>query len=75
MKPRLALVTEAPLSAVAGLEAIVPELIAAEAVVARLRRLMDMERTRLAKERGVAFIREESVRREFGGDDLSALRR
>jgi hypothetical protein len=44
---------------------IVPELAAAEAVVARLRQMMDEQRRALAKERQVAFIRPEHIRREF----------
>jgi len=45
---------------------IVPELAAAEAFVARLRQLLSEQGKRLAKERRVAFIREEHLRREFG---------
>jgi hypothetical protein len=56
-----------PPPAADALARIVPELIAAEAEVARLKRLLDAERVRLAKERGLAFLREEAVRREFGG--------
>jgi hypothetical protein len=55
-----------PLTAAESLAQIVPELIEAEAVVALLKRQMDAERVRLAKERRVAFVREEQVRREFG---------
>lgn len=55
-----------PPTAAEALARLVPELIEAEAVVARLKRQLDVERVRLAKGRGVAFIREETVRREFG---------
>lgn len=54
-------------SASDALARVVPELIAAEAEVARLKRLMDAERVRLAKERSISFIREERIRQEFGG--------
>jgi hypothetical protein len=63
---RIIILTEQPRTAAESLQQIVPELIEAEGVVARLKRLMDAERVRLAKERGVAFVREEQVRREFG---------
>lgn len=46
---------------------IMPQLLAAEAEVARFRNELDVERRRLAVKRGVAFIRAEAVRREFGG--------
>jgi hypothetical protein len=46
---------------------IVPALADAEKVVGKLREMMDRERRRLAEVRGVAFIREEHVRTEFGG--------
>lgn len=55
---------EAPEDALAR---IVPQLLAAEAEVARLRNALDAQRRRLAVKRGVAFIRAETVRREFGG--------
>lgn len=45
---------------------VVPELIAAEALVARLRNIMADQGRLLAKDRGVAFIRPEHLRREFG---------
>jgi len=45
---------------------IVPELLAAEADVARLSRQMAVQSRLLANARGVAFIREERVRQEFG---------
>jgi hypothetical protein len=64
---RLAIVAApAELSPAEALADIVPKLIAAEAEVARLTRLMNAERKRLAQERRVAFVREEHVRREFG---------
>jgi hypothetical protein len=55
------------LSPADALAEIVPELLAAEREVVRLRRLVDEQRAKLARARGVAFIREEHVRREFGG--------
>lgn len=45
---------------------IVPELIRAEEVTAALRGMVDSWRRQLAKKRGVAFIREERIRQEFG---------
>jgi hypothetical protein len=45
---------------------IVPELLRAEQLVRELRRLSDEQRRRLAAKRGVAFIRDEHARREFG---------
>lgn len=45
---------------------IVPQLLEAEEAVRRFRNLLRTETRLLAQERGVAFIREESVRREFG---------
>lgn len=45
---------------------IVPELRAAEALVARLRNLMNDQGRLLARERGVGFIRPEQLRQEFG---------
>jgi hypothetical protein len=53
-------------SAEDNLSRIVPDLMAAERVVAQLRLELAAERVRLAKERRVAFLREEAVRREFG---------
>ena len=50
-----------------ALAEIVPRLLAAEAEVAKLRNQIDVERRRLASKRGVAFIRPEHVRGEFGG--------
>ena len=47
------------------LRQIVPELIAAEALVARLRNMMAEQGRELAKDRGVAFIRPEQLRQEF----------
>ena len=49
-----------------ALARIVPLLIAAEAEVAGLRNALDVERRRLAMKRGVAFLRAETVRGEFG---------
>lgn len=48
-----------------ALAQIVCELAAAEATAKRLRRLMIEHGRALAKERGVAFIREERLRQEF----------
>lgn len=45
---------------------IVPELIAAEVLVAQLRASMKIAGQDLARERRVAFVREEHIRREFG---------
>lgn len=45
---------------------IVPELLAAEAVAARLRQLADEQRYLLAKQRKVAGIRHEHILNEFG---------
>lgn len=50
-----------------ALAELVPALLAAEAEVARLRNAVDIQRRRLANERGVAFLRPERVRAEFGG--------
>jgi hypothetical protein len=50
---------------------IVPALKDAERTVARLRHMMDRERLRLAEERGVAFIREEQIRKEFGEEEAN----
>lgn len=52
------------------LAGIVPELVKAEREVARLRNELALAGRLLAKQRRVAFIREEHLRREFGGDDL-----
>lgn len=50
-----------------ALRMILPELIGMEQAAAALRRQVDHERSRLARKRGVAFIREEHVRKEFSG--------
>lgn len=47
---------------------LIPELVEAERLVQRLRGHVDRERRALAAKRGVAFIREERVRQEFGGE-------
>jgi hypothetical protein len=44
---------------------IIPALESAEKVVERLHQLMRLEMRALADERGVSFVREEQVRREF----------
>lgn len=49
-----------------ALAELVPALLEAERKVAALRNQVDAERRRLAVKRGVAFIRPEAVRREFG---------
>jgi hypothetical protein len=49
-----------------ALAELVPQMIAAEREASDLRRRIDTERQRLAVKRGVSFIREEHVRREFG---------
>lgn len=49
----------------AMLAELVPELVAAEQNLAAVRALVDSWRRALAVKRGVAFIREEHVRREF----------
>jgi hypothetical protein len=46
---------------------LVPELVRAEQTAAALRALVGEWRRQLARERRVAFVREEQVRREFGG--------
>lgn len=46
---------------------LVPQLAAAERKVASIRARIDQARRDLARKRGVAFIREEHVRREFAG--------
>lgn len=51
----------------AVLAAIMPLLITAESVVARLKEMMAGRARELAKERGVPFIRDEQLRQEFGG--------
>lgn len=63
---RLRVVAPAPESPEDALARIVPLLLAAEAEGARLRNALDAERRRLAVQRGVAFLRAEAVRREFG---------
>lgn len=45
---------------------IVPDLLRAEQLVRELQLLSDEQRRRLAAKRGVAFIRDEHTRREFG---------
>jgi hypothetical protein len=71
-RPKLHIVADGkPAAAPAAQEMLaelVPELIKAEETVAALRGLVDSWRRRLADERGVAFVREEQVRREFGGE-------
>jgi hypothetical protein len=47
------------------LDRIIPALESAEKVVERLHQLMRLEMRALADERGVSFVREEQVRREF----------
>jgi hypothetical protein len=71
MRPELRVVEKTPAAHVdrqpeAMLAKLVPELIEAEQDVAILRMLVDSWRRALAAERGVAFIRDEAVRREFG---------
>jgi Spy/CpxP family protein refolding chaperone len=46
---------------------ILPHLALVEALAMKLNALMDEQRKELAKERGVAFIRPEQIRAEFGG--------
>lgn len=48
------------------LSQLVPELLRAEETAAALRDMVDNWRRRLAAKRGVAFIREERIRQEFG---------
>lgn len=48
------------------LKVIVPDLLEAERVVSALRRHMVEQGRLVAKERGVGFLREEQLRREFG---------
>lgn len=72
-KPQLRVVKGAPVHDTrkapdpeAMLAKLVPELIAAEENVAALRALVDSWRCALARQRGVAFIRQERIRQEFG---------
>lgn len=51
----------------AMLATLVPELIRAEQKKAALHELVSIWRRKLAAARGVSFIREEAVRREFSG--------
>lgn len=67
MSARLALVAHQPRTPEDLLAEMVPELIAAEAVVADLRGLIAEQGRALARKRGVAFIRPERLRAEFGG--------
>lgn len=64
---KLALVSPEPerVEPEAALAEIVPDLLAAERSVADLRNRLNSERRRLAEKRGVVFLREEVVRREF----------
>jgi hypothetical protein len=62
-RPRAARKTAEPEAMLAEL---IPELIRAEETVVALRGLVDSWRRVLATKRGVAFIREERVRQEFG---------
>lgn len=54
---------------------LVPALAEAEAGAASLRRQIDAQRCRLARKRGVAFIRPEHIKREFanGGPGVSRI--
>lgn len=63
VKESAALVDREPEAMLAHL---VPQLIEAEQDAAMLRMLVDSWRRALAAERGVAFIREERIRQEFG---------
>lgn len=65
-RAHLAIVAPQPEQPEEALGALVPALVGAERRVAVLRQQIDQERRRLAVKRGVAFIREEAVRREFG---------
>jgi hypothetical protein len=56
----------APPEPEAMLADLVPELIRAEETAAALQGLVDSWRRKLAQKRGVAFIRDERVRQEFG---------
>lgn len=62
----VALCRAKPLPPEKMLAIIVPDLAEAERVVATLRRHLAEQGRLLAKERGVAFIREERLRQEFG---------
>jgi len=46
---------------------IVPELLKAEQAARRLRQMMLDQGRKLAREEGVSFLREEALRRRFGG--------
>jgi hypothetical protein len=49
-----------------ALAELVPQLMELEHGVTVIRQKIDGHRVRLARERGVAFLREEAIRREFG---------
>lgn len=66
MNAALTLVREEPSPAEDMLRELVPGLIEAERAVARYRQLIAEQGRALARERGIAFIREEALRREFG---------
>jgi hypothetical protein len=70
--PRLRVVSEETQSAADMLRELVPEMIRAEETAAALRALVESWRRQLARERGVAFVREEHVRREFGEGNTNA---
>lgn len=65
-RAKLHVVEQQPATASERLAEIVPELIAAELLVVQLRMSLKAMGRQLAVERGVAFIREEHLRREFG---------
>jgi hypothetical protein len=64
-RANLALVPHEPRSPEEFLGELVPSLIEADAVVVNLRRLIAEQGRLLARQRGVAFIRPEQLRREF----------
>jgi hypothetical protein len=65
---KLHIVAEAPPEQTPSeaLAELLPQLMELEHDVTVIRQKIDGHRVRLARERGVAFIREEHVRREFG---------
>jgi hypothetical protein len=69
MKPRLVAVEAAPQRPPEeSLHYLVPHLAEIEDLARRLKIQVAEEGRRLAKKRGVVFIREEHLRREFGGN-------
>lgn len=64
-RTELHVVEREPLGPGQMLRIVMPDLIEAERVVARLKQIVADQGRKLAEERGVRFIREEHLRREF----------